>query len=498
MIPGCVIKRNEKGETQLHIACINGNIENVEKLLEEGHSVHVRDYCGWTPLHEAANHGFVEIAEKLLKAGADVNDPGGTMCAAVTPLHDAAACGNFSMIYFLLENNANVNAITENGETVLNCLEDWKDREGELSFESQAEYDYAHDKLTKLITVSPQTRRKSLPRKRPRWNGILDGEEEEEENKRKEPRRSEKFSAGEDYKRTIASLKHRGGLITSSIKHSSVQKVMAPLLDSEQILVDDWLEEDMVVPLKKRNSCETQTNVKRNSTESSSNVYRNSSTDSSMTTKRKSSNDFQESESDSKRQRKLSTESEGSWNLDPDSCDSLDSNETKFSEFPKKAQKKRARQLSLLKNGFTRESSSRTPSPIFPNTNHPLQKIMPCEVLNFSVLIDCDTYNVAITFYNDRQNVIEDLIEEVKSKFETDTGCKAKLKITTWEGIELSMETTPSFFKRNEESVKLRGEIVDMYIPSIVDRYKSISKKYNTSKYVALICDFGTEYLYHK
>ncbi|MEQ2188558.1 hypothetical protein GOODEAATRI_016316, partial [Goodea atripinnis] len=50
-------KRNEKGETSLHRACIDGNLKQVLFLVEQGHPVNPRDYCGWTPLHEACNHG---------------------------------------------------------------------------------------------------------------------------------------------------------------------------------------------------------------------------------------------------------------------------------------------------------------------------------------------------------------------------------------------------------------------------------------------------------
>lgn len=480
---GFVVKKNPLGETQLHVACINGSIENVEKLLAEGHPVQVRDNCGWTPLHEAANHGFVDIARELIQAGADVNDPGGSMCGAVTPLHDAAACGHFSMIYFLLESGANVNAVTDSGETVLDSLESWKNRVEGDSSNDEVEYDFAHEKLRKLTTVSSKTRKKSVPQ-RPRWNGLLDEDEDKGEDRRKESKKPEKISAGEDYKRTIENLKHRGGLVGTKVKNSKVQRVTAPLIDSEQILVDDWLEEDVVLPTtKKRTSCETPLNVKRNSTESTSSVKRNPSTDSSVTIKRKSSNGFLELENESKRQRKLSTESEGSVDFDTNSRDSVESNDSMFSEFPRKVQKKRTRQLSLLKTGFTKDANSRTPSPIFPPTsNHSPKQIASCEVLNFSVLVDYDTYDAKITYISDRQNLIESLMEQVKNKFEKDTACKAKLRFTTWEGLELSPETTPCFLKRLGDPIKLKGEIIDMYTPSIIDRYKAISKDYKISK----------------
>ncbi|KAJ8289356.1 hypothetical protein GJAV_G00000360 [Gymnothorax javanicus] len=70
-------RRNEKGETSLHRACIEGNLHQVQYLVEQGHPVNPRDYCGWTPLHEACNHGHgnivsVLVARLLVEKGASV------------------------------------------------------------------------------------------------------------------------------------------------------------------------------------------------------------------------------------------------------------------------------------------------------------------------------------------------------------------------------------------------------------------------------------------
>ncbi|ELT99296.1 hypothetical protein CAPTEDRAFT_27724, partial [Capitella teleta] len=98
--------RNEKGETRLHTACINGNLKQVCSLLQKNHPTNVRDFCGWTPLHEAANHGFADIVEALIDHGANVNDRGGEGCGGITPLHDACACGNSDVIRVLLNKGA--------------------------------------------------------------------------------------------------------------------------------------------------------------------------------------------------------------------------------------------------------------------------------------------------------------------------------------------------------------------------------------------------------
>ncbi|XP_076449384.1 tonsoku-like protein [Babylonia areolata] len=118
-------KKNEKGETPLHVACINGNVKRVRTLLAEGHPVNVRDHCGWTPLHEAANHNYPAIVEVLLDVGADINDRGGAECNGFTPLIDASACGNLDIVKVLIQRGANVLAKDDKGCTALQALRDW-------------------------------------------------------------------------------------------------------------------------------------------------------------------------------------------------------------------------------------------------------------------------------------------------------------------------------------------------------------------------------------
>ncbi|XP_035466403.1 tonsoku-like protein isoform X2 [Scophthalmus maximus] len=119
-------KRNEKGETSLHRACIDGNLKQVQYLVEQGHPVNPRDYCGWTPLHEASNHGHYDIVAVLLEHGANVNDPGGPLCEGVTPLHDALACGNLQVARLLVERGASVTQRNSKGNTAMDTLRQWQ------------------------------------------------------------------------------------------------------------------------------------------------------------------------------------------------------------------------------------------------------------------------------------------------------------------------------------------------------------------------------------
>ncbi|KAI4889200.1 hypothetical protein NFI96_012968 [Prochilodus magdalenae] len=133
-------RRNEKGETVLHRACIEGNLKQVQYLVEQGHPLNPRDNCGWTPLHEASNHGHLEIVALLLDRGANVNDPGGAQCDGITPLHDALICGNFKVAQLLVQKGASVNVRNNKGETPLDSLRQWRKTYGrELDQETERE-----------------------------------------------------------------------------------------------------------------------------------------------------------------------------------------------------------------------------------------------------------------------------------------------------------------------------------------------------------------------
>lgn len=119
-------KTNEKGETLLHRACIEGNLKQVKSLLEQGHPVNPRDHCGWIPLHEACNHDHYDIVEVLLEHGAHINDRGGAKCGGITPLHDAVSCGNLEVAELLISKGASVIVKDDKGLTPLATLEGWR------------------------------------------------------------------------------------------------------------------------------------------------------------------------------------------------------------------------------------------------------------------------------------------------------------------------------------------------------------------------------------
>lgn len=123
---GYVIKKNMKGETQLHVAAISGNKLLLERLLAKGHPVNIRDNAGWLPLHEACIHGHLEIANMLIHNGANVNDRGGSNCDGITPLYDAASNGHLEVVQLLLEKGAIPSLKTDFGDTPLRALQKWR------------------------------------------------------------------------------------------------------------------------------------------------------------------------------------------------------------------------------------------------------------------------------------------------------------------------------------------------------------------------------------
>ncbi|NXV22789.1 SLF1 protein, partial [Cepphus grylle] len=100
-------RRNIKGETALHRACIRNKVERLIQLLSSpGTDINAKDYAGWTPLHEACNHGSTVCVREILQRCPEVDLL--SQVDGVTPLHDALSNGHVEIGKLLLQHGGPV------------------------------------------------------------------------------------------------------------------------------------------------------------------------------------------------------------------------------------------------------------------------------------------------------------------------------------------------------------------------------------------------------
>ncbi|KFZ20754.1 hypothetical protein V502_02998 [Pseudogymnoascus sp. VKM F-4520 (FW-2644)] len=108
---------DDRNETRLHSAALDGETEVVRLLLNAGASVLATSFNGATPLHMAVRYDHEDVVRLLINAGSDlssVSDRG------ETPLHWAVYAGaNVSTTKMLLDAGADVSARAHDGETPL-------------------------------------------------------------------------------------------------------------------------------------------------------------------------------------------------------------------------------------------------------------------------------------------------------------------------------------------------------------------------------------------
>ncbi|MCP4153550.1 MAG: hypothetical protein GY757_37830 [bacterium] len=109
--------KDEIGNTQLHLAVQNGNIEKVESLLKKNPQwLNQKNIISITPLHYAAIAGYIDITKALLNAGAVIN---AKTRLGITPLYGAVSQGQTEMVRLLISKGANPGLGTKEGTTPL-------------------------------------------------------------------------------------------------------------------------------------------------------------------------------------------------------------------------------------------------------------------------------------------------------------------------------------------------------------------------------------------
>lgn len=113
--PDC---KSKYGDTALHMAIVNGNVEMVSYLLKKGASTDVKNSAGESPLHIAVRWGKLSVINNLIEAGADVNASGCDLRGR-TPCHDAVISHDLDAMKALLNVGADASKCDHEGSSPL-------------------------------------------------------------------------------------------------------------------------------------------------------------------------------------------------------------------------------------------------------------------------------------------------------------------------------------------------------------------------------------------
>ena len=107
--------QNNDDESPILKASEKGNLELVRELLRQDPSlVNVADVDGYTPLHRACYSNRIEMVKCLIENGAN-------LCAVTVdgwqPIHSAAQWGNVQIVRILISSGADINARSNGGNT---------------------------------------------------------------------------------------------------------------------------------------------------------------------------------------------------------------------------------------------------------------------------------------------------------------------------------------------------------------------------------------------
>ena len=81
-------------DRDIHIACMIGDTEEVERLIRAGVDVNKKDNYGVTPLRWAARGGHIDIVKLLINNGANISEKN---IFGEPPIFGAARSGHIDM-----------------------------------------------------------------------------------------------------------------------------------------------------------------------------------------------------------------------------------------------------------------------------------------------------------------------------------------------------------------------------------------------------------------
>jgi ankyrin repeat protein len=118
---------DEEVLTPLHLAAIEGQIEDMGVLLSNGADVNIKTNKGMAPLHSAVIGKQPEAVNFLLKYGADVNAPN---AIGGTPIFYAVLKDRIDLAETLLAHGASLNAKDKRGGTPFDIAIESEERDG--------------------------------------------------------------------------------------------------------------------------------------------------------------------------------------------------------------------------------------------------------------------------------------------------------------------------------------------------------------------------------
>eukprot|EP00040_Diaphanoeca_grandis_P005922 m.35124 g.35124 ORF g.35124 m.35124 type:complete len:357 (+) comp17087_c0_seq1:238-1308(+) len=107
----------------LHDVIVQGDLEQVNALIDRGIDVNLSDPDGLTALHRACTENYLNIASALVNHGASVKKQDNDWW---TPLHAAANAGNWRICNLLLTNGADPHAVNAEGDLAIDLVAEGK------------------------------------------------------------------------------------------------------------------------------------------------------------------------------------------------------------------------------------------------------------------------------------------------------------------------------------------------------------------------------------